>query len=81
LRWQHGGSQVVVVDHGPEFASQTLDRRACRRGVELHFVGPGKPEQNAHVDGFAGKFRDECLNQHLFAALKEAGKKGRREEA
>jgi putative transposase len=75
LRWQRGGPQVIVVDHGPEFTSQALDRWAYQRGVRLHFIDPGKPEQNAYVESFNGKFRDECLNEHWFADLKEAREK------
>ena len=70
--WQRGGPPVIVVDHGPEFNRQALDRGACRREVRLHFIGPGKPEQNADVESFNGEFRDECLKEHWFADLKEA---------
>jgi putative transposase len=72
LRRQRGGPKVIAVDHGPEFTSQALDRWAYRRGVRLHFIDPGKPEQNAYVESFNGKFRDECLNEYWFADLKEA---------
>ena len=72
LREQRGGPKVIVVDHGPEFTSQALDRWAYQRGVKLHFIAPGKPEQNAYVESFNGKFRDECLNQHWFGDLEEA---------
>ncbi len=75
LCWQRGGPPVIVVDHGPEFTSQALDRWAYQRGVKLHFIDPGKPEQNAYVESFNGKFRDECLNEHWFADLKEARQK------
>jgi putative transposase len=72
LREQRGSPKVIVVDHGPEFTSQALDRWAYQRGVKLHFIATGKPEQNAYVESFNGKFRDECLNQHWFGDLKEA---------
>jgi putative transposase len=75
LSRQCGGPQVIVVDHGPEFTSQALDRWAYRRGVQLHFIAPGKPAQNAYVESFNGKFRDECLNEHWFADLEEAREK------
>jgi putative transposase len=75
LSWQRGGPQVIVVDHGPEFTSQALDRWAYRQGVGLHFIAPGKPEQNAYVESFNGKFRDECLNEHWFGDLEEAREK------
>ena len=71
LRQERGSPQVIVVDHGPEFTSQALDRWAYQRGVKLHFIAPGKPAQNAYVESFNGKFRDECLNQHWFGDLEE----------
>jgi putative transposase len=43
--------------------------------VRLHFIAPGKPEQNAYVERFNGKFRGECLNQHWFRDLEEAREK------
>lgn len=54
----------IVVDNGPEFASKALDQWAAMRGVSLRFIDPGKPVQNAFVESFNGKFRDECLNAH-----------------
>ena len=72
LREQRSGPQVIVVDHGPQFTSQALDRWAYQRGVKLHFIVPGKPEQNAYVESFNGKFRDECLNENWFMSLEEA---------
>jgi putative transposase len=40
--------------------------------VHLHFIQPGKPVQNAFIESFNGKFRDECLNEHWFLSLQEA---------
>ena len=48
----------------PEFAGRTLDAWAYARGVTLRFIRPGKPIENAYVESFNGKFRDECLNEH-----------------
>jgi putative transposase len=42
------------------------------RGLQLHFMQPGKPVQNAFMESFNGKFRDECLNEHWFLTLQEA---------
>ena len=75
LSRQRGAPQVIGVDNGPEFTGQALDRWAYRRGVKLHFIAPGKPEQNAYVESFNGKFRDECLNEHWFTDLEEAREK------
>jgi putative transposase len=49
-----------------------LDAWAAQHGVHLHFIQPGKPVQNAFIESFNGKFRDECLNEHGFLTLQEA---------
>jgi putative transposase len=67
-----GLPSTIVVDNGPEFTSRVLDQWAYERGVELHFIQPGKPVQNAFVESFNGKFRDECLNRSWFASLADA---------
>jgi putative transposase len=67
-----GLPQVLVLDNGPEFTSKAMLCWAEERGVKLHFIGPGKPRQNAYIESFNGKFRDECLNQHWFKDLEEA---------
>ena len=62
----------IVVDNGPEFAGRTLDAWAYARGVTLRFIRPGKPVENAYIESFNGKFRDECLNEHWFVSLTDA---------
>ena len=62
----------LVMDNGPELTSKALDAWAYRTGVELRFIQPGKPVQNAYVESFNGKFRDECLSEHWFQSLDEA---------
>ena len=64
--------KAIVVDNGPELISKALDEWAYRNGVRLHFIEPGKPVQNAFVESFNGKFRDECLNEHWFTSLADA---------
>lgn len=64
--------ETIVVDNGPEFSGRTLDTWAYARGVQLRFIRPGKPIENAFVESFNGKFRDECLNEHWFASVAEA---------
>jgi len=64
--------KAIVVDNGPELISKALDEWAYRNGVRLHFIEPGKPVQNAFVESFNGKFRDECLNEHWFTNLADA---------
>ena len=67
-----GLPRVIVSDNGPEFAGRTLDAWAYRQGIELRFIRPGKPIENAYVESFNGKFRDECLNEHWFLNIAEA---------
>jgi transposase InsO family protein len=57
---------------GPEFAGRTLDAWAYTHGVTLRFIRPGKPIENAYVESFNGKFRDECLNEHWFISVADA---------
>jgi putative transposase len=49
LREVHGLPKVLIVDDGPEFVGRALDAWAYQHGVQLHFIAPGKPTQNAHV--------------------------------
>jgi putative transposase len=64
--------QQIVIDNGPEFTGRALDAWAYQHGVTLAFIQPGKPSQNAHVESFNGKFRDECLNAHWFLSMAHA---------
>lgn len=66
--------EEIVCDNGPEFISQNLDIWAYQNNVKLKFIQPGRPTQNAYIESFNGKFRDECLNQHWFLNLEEARK-------
>ena len=69
---QRGYPEVIVVDNGPEFRGREMDTWACRHGVRLHFIDPGKPMQNAFVESFNDKCRAECLNSHWFMGVGEA---------
>lgn len=42
------------------------------RGIQLFLIEPGKPNQNAYIESFNGRFRDECLNEHWFTSLRHA---------
>lgn len=66
------GLRSITVDHGTEFQSRALEDWAYRRGVQLDFIRPGKPVENAFIESFNGRLRDECLNVHQFASLLEA---------
>lgn len=75
LRARRGLPRQIVVDNGTEFTSRVVDQWAHQRGVQLHFIDPGKPAQNAFIESFNGKFRDECLNENWFVSLAEAREK------
>jgi putative transposase len=67
-----GAPARIRVDNGPEFVSKILDRWAYEQRVELAFSRPGKPTDNAHIEAFNGRLRQECLNQHWFLSLNDA---------
>lgn len=69
-----GLPDIITVDNGPEFISKALDLWAFENSVKLRFIQPGKPVQNAYVESFNGKFRDECLNDNVFVSLHSAQK-------
>jgi putative transposase len=69
---QRGRPEELVLDNGPEFIGQALGGWAHTRGVRLHFIAPGKPVQNAHIESFHGRFRDECLNESWFVTVADA---------
>ena len=67
-----GLPRSITVDHGPEFEGQVLDAWAYQTNVQLSFIRPGKPNENAYIESFNGKFRDECLNEHWFITMAQA---------
>ena len=69
---ERGYPDILVVDNGPELRGRALDAWADDNGVQLYFIDPGKPTQNAYIESFNGRFRDECLNQHWFTSIAEA---------
>ena len=69
-----GLPKSIVCDNGPEFTSRTLDQWAYERGIELSFIRPGKPVENAFIESFNGTLREECLNEHWFLSLREASR-------
>ena len=64
--------ETITTDNGPEFTGKALDEWACRTGVKLHFIGPGKPMENAYAESLIGKLRDECLSGNWFLSLADA---------
>ena len=66
----HGLPEEIVLDNGPEGTSRAMFDWSERSGVQLRFIEPGKPVQNAFVESLNGKLRDECLNLHWFRSLR-----------
>jgi len=64
--------KIITVDNGPEFAGKALDQWAYERNIKLNFIRPGKPIENAYIESFNGRLRDECLNESWFTNLSEA---------
>lgn len=69
---KRGYPAAIMVDNGTEFQSRAVNAWAHQHQVQLHFIRPGKPVENAFIESFNGKFRDECLSQHWFLSLAEA---------
>ena len=67
-----GTPQRIRVDNGPEFWSRAFLQWAAQHQIQVDFIEPGKPMQNAFRESFNGRLREECLNQHLFSTLEDA---------
>ena len=67
-----GLPRSITVDHGPEFEGAVLDAWAYAQNVQLAFIRPGKPVENAYIESFNGRFRDKCLNEHWFVTMAQA---------
>ncbi len=72
LALSRGLPQVIRTDNGKEFCGKAMVEWAHARGLDLRLIEPGKPNQNAYVESFNGRFRDECLNEHWFTSLLHA---------
>jgi putative transposase len=71
LVMERGGPKVIVSDNGCELTSMAVLRWSIGR-LDWHYIAPGKPVQNAFVESFNSRLRDECLNEHVFLSLAEA---------
>ena len=69
---QRGRPMMIRSDNGPEFTGKAMLTWAHRHGIALRLIEPGKPNQNAYVESFNGRLRDECLNEHWFTSLAHA---------
>ena len=71
IAWR-GRPKSCVSDNGSELTSMAILKWTQASGVDWHYIAPGKPQQNAFVESFIGRLRDECLNETLFASLPQA---------
>lgn len=67
-----GKPNIITCDNGPEFRSNAFQTWAAKNHIDIHFIQPGKPMQNAFCESFNGTFRRECLNKHFFTSLGQA---------
>lgn len=72
LQFERGLPQVIRTDNGKEFCGHAMLTWAHERGVTMLLIEPGKPNQNAYIESFNGRLRDECLNEHWFTSLAHA---------
>jgi len=75
VREVRGLPKAITVDNGSEFTSKALDAWAYKNGVHLDYIRPGKPVENAFIESFNGRLRDECLNANMFFSLEDASSK------
>ena len=75
IAMKRGLPATIKVDNGSEFISKVMDKWAYERGIELDLSRPGKPTDNAKVESFNGRLRQECLNAHWFLSLEDARRK------
>lgn len=64
--------QIIRTDNGKEFCGKAMLSWAHDHGIKLRLIEPGKPNQNAYIESFNGRLRDECLNEHCFITLDHA---------
>ncbi len=72
LAIQRGLPRVIRTDNGKEFCGKAMVAWAHDKEIALRLIEPGKPNQNAYVESFNGRLRDECLNEHWFPTLLHA---------
>ena len=69
---ERGLPRIIRTDNGKEFTGKAMLTWAHERGITLKLIDPGKPNQNAYVESFNGRLRDECLNENWFTSLAHA---------
>lgn len=71
----YGKPQTIVSDNGTELTSRSMLEWQNTTGVNWHYIAPGKPTQNAFIESFNGRLRDELLNEEVFTSLADARRK------
>jgi putative transposase len=71
LKAERGLPEEIGVDQGPEFISRVLTKSAAINGVRLHYASPGDKNENAFIESYNGRLRDECLNMDWLPNLKD----------
>jgi putative transposase len=69
---RRGTSMTIVSDNGPELTSRAVLAWTNRAGPDWHYIAPGKPQQNALVESFIGRLRDQLLKEEVFENLGHA---------
>ena len=69
---RQGAPESITSDNGSEFVGKAMEAWSYQNGVKLHFIRPGKPVENAFVESFNGRLRDECLNAEVFFDIADA---------
>lgn len=67
-----GAPQSITVDNGTEFVSRAMEEWSVSHGLRLDFIRPGRPVENAFIESFNGRLREECLNVEIFEDLDAA---------
>lgn len=67
----HGRPQAIRCDNGPELTSQVFSDWCSQQGIELRYIQPGRPDQNAYIERFNRTYREEVLSAYLFESLTE----------
>ena len=70
-----GAGDAFAVEDAGDVEHPSSGVGQLENGVRLHFIAPGKPVQNASIESFNGRFRDECLNENWFLSLEDADEK------
>lgn len=73
IEWR-GKPKNIRVGNGPEYISQVLQQWTQKHGIALHYIQPGKPQQNAYIERFNRMVRNEWFGQHIFETIEEVQK-------